>query len=329
MQMGRDDADSLPWWGIVWRGMAMGAADVVPGVSGGTMALVLGIYARFILALRNIDVDLLKSALAFVTGGFAAVPREALLAKLKEKDTFFLMILGGGIVTSIASFAKVIPWLMDQYPAHMNGLFFGMILASVLVPLRLMGERGLKQVAAFVLSTVSAYVFTSLPVFEMSHSLPFLFLSGTVAICAMLLPGVSGSFLLLVLGQYKYILSALRDLNIPVVVVFSAGCGVGLLGFSRFLSWLFRTYPATTMASLAGLMVGSLQKIWPYKLTAEAMVVDGKVLSAGRNVLPFDPSYSGDALLPGLLLLAGAALAYGLERLGHTKEKPAPSVSAG
>ncbi len=329
MQMGRDDAASLPWWGIVWRGMAMGAADVVPGVSGGTMALVLGIYARFILALRNIDIELLESALAVVTSGFGVEARRSLLAKLKEKDTFFLMILGCGIVLSIASFAKVIPWLMEQYPAHMNGLFFGMILASVLVPLRLMSERGPKQLASFVIATAGAYWFTSLPVFEMSHALPFLFLSGTVAICAMLLPGVSGSFLLLVLGQYKYILSSLRDLNIPVVLVFCAGCGVGLLGFSRFLSWLFRTYPATTMAALAGLMVGSLQKIWPYKLTTEALVVDGKVLSAGRNVLPFDPAYTADALMPALLLLGGAALAYGLERLGHTKDKPAASVSAG
>lgn len=329
MQMGRDDAASLPWWGIVWRGMAMGAADVVPGVSGGTMALVLGIYARFILALRNIDIDLLKTALTLVTSGFGAEGRAALISKLKEKDTFFLMILGSGIVASIASFAKLIPWLMDQYPAHMNGLFFGMIMASVLVPLRLMTERGPKQAVSFVLSTAFAYWFTSLPVFQISSGLPFLFLSGAVAICAMLLPGVSGSFLLLVLGQYKYILSSLRDLNIPVIIVFCAGCGVGLLGFSRFLSWLFRTYPATTMASLAGLMVGSLQKIWPYKLSAEAMIVDGKVLSAGRNVLPFDPAYVGDPVMPAVLLVVGAALAYGIERLGHAKENAAPSPSAG
>lgn len=327
MEMGRDDAASLPWWGIVWRGMAMGAADVVPGVSGGTMALVLGIYARFILALRSVDLELLKAALIALRQGLGAEARATLLAKLKEKDTFFLFILGGGILVSIASFAKIIPWLMDNYPAHMNGLFFGMILASVLVPIRLMKERGPRQVVAFVLGTVFAYWFTSLPVLQISSSLPFIFFSGAIAICAMLLPGVSGSFLLLVLGQYKYILSSLRDLNLPVIIVFSAGCGLGLLGFSRFLSWLFRTYPATTMATLAGLMVGSLQKIWPYKLTAEALVVDGKVLSAGRNVLPFDPGYSGEALMPALLLLGGAALAYGLERLGHGKETAAPSPS--
>lgn len=327
MEMGREDAASLPWWGIVWRGMAMGAADVVPGVSGGTMALVLGIYARFILALRNLDVELLKAALAALGQGLGAEARAGLLAKLREKDSFFLVILGSGILVSIASFAKLIPWLMDHYPAHMNGLFFGMILASVLVPLRLMKTRGAKQLVAFVLGTAFAYWFTSLPVFQISSSLPFIFLSGAVAICAMLLPGVSGSFLLLVLGQYKFILSSLRDLNLPVIIVFSAGCGVGLLGFSRFLSWLFRTYPASTMATLAGLMVGSLQKIWPYKLTAEALMVDGKVLSAGRNVLPFDPAYTGEALVPGLLLLLGAAIAYGLERLGHGKEAAAPAPS--
>lgn len=327
MQMGRDDAASLPWWGIAWRGMAMGAADVVPGVSGGTMALVLGIYARFILALRSLDLELLGAAFSALRQGLSAEARASLLAKLKEKDVFFLVILGSGILLSIASFAKLIPWLMDTYPAHMNGLFFGMILASVLVPIRLMKDRGTKQLVAFVLGTAFAFWFTSLPVFEISSSLPFIFLSGAVAICAMLLPGVSGSFLLLVLGQYKYILSSLRDLNLPVIVVFAGGCGLGLLGFSRFLSWLFRTYPSTTMAALAGLMVGSLQKIWPYKLTAEALVVEGKVLSAGRNVLPFDPAYTGDALIPALLLLGGAALAYGLERLGHTKESSAPSPS--
>ncbi len=201
----------MPWWAISLRGMAMGAADVVPGVSGGTMALILGVYTRFIDALRSLNGALLKEVLVFLKAGLGAEARPRFWAAVRGADTFFLAFLGAGVVTAIASFSKVIPWLIDHYPAHMNGLFFGMIAASTMVPFRMMERRGAVQLVAFVLATAFAFWFSGLPVLNVEASLPFLFVCGAIAICAMMLPGVSGSFLLLVLGQYTYVLTALKN----------------------------------------------------------------------------------------------------------------------
>jgi len=302
----------MPWWAISARGLGMGAADVVPGVSGGTMALILGIYDRFITALSNLNLELLKASF----GVFNKNKRPRLYAAIRESDLMFLVFLGLGIVTAIASFAKVIPWLLDNYPAHMNGFFFGMILASTIVPFRMMTKRGVTQFICFALSTGFAFWFSNLPMLAVDASLPFLFICGAIAICAMMLPGVSGSFLLLILGQYKYVLSGLRDLNLPVILVFSGGCGFGLLAFSRVLSWLLKRFHSSTLAALCGLMLGSLQKLWPFKDVSTKVVVGKKIVSAGANVFPWSDAHASPVVFPIALLVFGMILVLALEKIG-------------
>jgi len=301
-----------PWWGITLRGMGMGAADVVPGISGGTMALILGIYTRFIGALSKLNLDLVKA----IPGLFSQKRRPQLFRAIQQADLMFLVFLGIGIVTAIASFAKVIPWLIDTYPAHMNGFFFGMILASTLVPFRMMDKRGPTQFFWFLISTAFAFWFSGLPLLSVDASLPFLFVCGAIAICAMMLPGVSGSFLLLILGQYKYVLGGLRDINIPIIAVFGGGCAFGLLAFSRVLSWLLKRFRPSTLAALCGLMIGSVQKLWPFKDVSTKVVVGKKIISSGTNVLPWSEAHASPVLLPLGLLFLGIILVFALEKIG-------------
>jgi putative membrane protein len=293
----------------------MGAADVVPGISGGTMALILGIYTRFIAALSKLNLNLLKALPKL----FSAEKRPQFYQAVRKADLMFLVCLGVGIVTAIASFAKLIPWLIDTYPAHMNGFFFGMILASTVVPFRMMNKRGPIQLFWFIASAGFAFWFSGLPLLSVDANLPLLFVCGAIAICAMMLPGVSGSFLLLILGQYKYVLGALRDLNIPVILVFGGGCGFGLLAFSRVLSWLLDRFRASTLAALCGLMIGSLQKLWPFKDVSTMVVVGKKVVSSGTNVLPWSEAHNSPMLQPLGLMVFGMILVIILEKIGGGK----------
>ncbi len=304
---------SMPWWAISLRGVAMGAADVVPGVSGGTIALVVGIYPRFIQALTNLDVGLLRRMLAGLADGVPGLWRAA-----KEADVPFLVALGAGILVALLSLAKLIPDLIETYPATMNGLFFGMIAASIAVPYRMLSRRGLPEGISFVAATAFAFWIAGLGLFEVQSGLPFLFVCGAIAISAMLLPGVSGSFLLLILGQYTRVLDAIHERDIVVIIVFGAGCAVGLLGFSRLLRYLLTRFRNITLAALCGLMVGSLRKIWPFKVALdEPLVVAGKTVSTGTNAWPFDPAYAGPIVGPVLAMLVGFAVVALLERLSE------------
>lgn len=281
------------------------------------MALILGIYPRFIAALTNIDLNLLKSALGFLKSGGKGQGKDDFIAALKKSDITFLIALGIGIVAAFASLARVIPSLLKSYPAHMNGFFFGMILASVIIPFRMMNRRGPIEAIAFVAATIFAFWITGLAVLQVQASTPFLFVCGAIAISAMLLPGISGSFLLLIMGQYEYLLTSIRDRKILVLAVFAAGMGTGLLVFSRFLRWLLGKYPAPTLAALCGLMIGSLRKIWPYKVALEnPVIIAGKTLAAARNVLPNDPAYQGSVVAPLVLFVVGFVLVNALNWLG-------------
>lgn len=291
----------------------MGAADVVPGVSGGTMALVLGIYPRFIAALSALSLGLLRRLLAASRRGVGELWAEA-----KAADLPFLAFLGAGIVAAIVTLAKIIPDLIERYPATMNGLFFGMIVASTAVPFRMLTKRGLAEVATFTAATLFAFWVVGLGLFPVDAGLPFLFLSGAIAISAMLLPGISGSFLLLILGQYTRVLEAIHTRDLAVIAVFGAGCALGLLAFSRVLQWLLTHRRNVTLAALGGLMVGSLRKIWPFEVPLEAPVMVGeKVVRSAEKVWPFDPSYAGPVAAPLVALVVGLALVAGLERLGR------------
>ena len=244
------------------KGMAMGAADVVPGVSGGTIAFITGIYEEFIHSLKSINISAL---IALKEGG---------ISKLwKHVNGNFLVALFLGIGISIVSLAKVITYLLDTYPVIVWSFFFGLILASVFFVGKSIKKWGTSTVIAFAVGTIIAYLITTLPPSSGNEELWFVFVSGLIAICAMILPGISGSFILVLLGSYQFILGSLKEFELMIILVFAAGCVTGLISFSKLLNWLFTKFHDITIAVLSGFLLGSLNKIWPWKNTLEFVQV--------------------------------------------------------
>jgi len=238
------------------KGIGMGAADVVPGVSGGTMAFIFGIYEELIRALHSFDLTFFKHLLLFRW-------REA----FSRVSWRFLLALGAGILTAVITLAHTLEWLLDNEPVLLWSFFFGLVLASAIVISRHLKKRNAAAAVSWIVGTVGAYVIVGLVPAEMSHAPWIIFLSGVVAICAMILPGISGSFILVLLGQYQYILSAVNQRDFLTLACFTAGCAVGILSFVRVVGWLFKRYYNATIALLTGFLVGSLRKIWPWKET--------------------------------------------------------------
>ncbi len=238
------------------KGMGMGVADVIPGVSGGTIAFITDIYEELIDSLKSINIDTLKLLLNRKFSAF-----------WKAINGNFLLAVFGGVILSLVSLARLIHFFLNEYPIQIWSFFFGLILISSIwifnkikkwsVPV------GIIAVAGFVL----AYLLTSSSPATTPENPIFVFFSGAIAICAMILPGISGSFILLILGKYEYILGALKDLNFFVIITFAAGCVIGLLSFVRIVSWFLHKYHDLTISILAGFMLGSLYKIWPWKET--------------------------------------------------------------
>jgi putative membrane protein len=245
--------------GIFFRGMAMGAADVVPGVSGGTLALITGIYEELINTLGGITPRLLT---VWRQQGFVAVWQQANLT--------FLFTLLAGIFTSIAVLARLITWLLDTHPVPVWAFFSGLILASIFLVLKPLQQRGPVQIGVFLLGTGVAVAIGLAPALSAAGSgaLVFFF-SGMLAICAMILPGISGSFILLLLGMYQPVLEAVKQAEFGLLLAFLSGCAVGLLSFVHVLKWTLHRFHDTVMALLAGFMAGSLLKLWPWRLSGE------------------------------------------------------------
>ncbi len=282
------------------KGMAMGAADVIPGVSGGTIAFISGIYERLISALSAIDPSLIS---LLRKEGFAAV--------WKKVDGFFLLVLLSGIATSILSLAKGVTYLLDHHPIPIWSFFFGLIIASVLVVQRQIKVNQWMNLVPFAIGIAFAWWITMLAPSQSTNSLWFIFFSGAIAICAMILPGISGSFILVIMGKYQYILESLHELRYEVIFVFIAGCIIGLLSFVRLVKWLFAKYHDISIALLGGFMIGSLNKVWPWKITMESLQIDEKLIpSVQRNVSPF--AYESITGLPSDLFLSLASAGIGL-----------------
>jgi putative membrane protein len=238
------------------KGMSMGGADVVPGVSGGTIAFITGIYTELLDSIKSID----KNALQLLfKGNFKAF--------WEHINGRFLLTLLSGIFISILSLAKLIHYLLNHHPIQLWSFFFGLIIISAVVVSREIKKWKASVVIAAVLGILIAWFITGATPSATPNNYLFVFLSGAVAICAMILPGISGSFILLILGKYEFIIESVKDLNLPVIFVFGLGCMIGLLSFSRFISWLLHHYHDITVAMLAGFMIGSLNKIWPWKET--------------------------------------------------------------
>ena len=238
---------------VVIKGACMGAADVVPGVSGGTIALLMGIYQRLIDAIHSV-----LPALPLLLKG-------RLRLFWRSIDGTFLALLFGGILLSVLSIAKLMTWLLETHPVQVWSLFFGLILASSFFVLKGVGKLLIQHLLAMVAGIAAAAAISLLSPAETPDAWWFIFLSGAIAICAMILPGISGSFILLLLGKYEFIMQAVTTMNVPVLMLFAAGAVVGLLSFSQLLSWLLKQYYATTLSLLSGFMLGSLVKVWPWK----------------------------------------------------------------
>lgn len=230
----------------------MGSADIVPGVSGGTIALITGIYGHLIEAISNIKLGFLKPLFKGDLKGFWN-------QLLDEIDFKFFIPLILGIGVAFLTLAKVVTYCMDYHTALTFSFFLGLILASAVILFRKIEKINIKHVIFAIIGLILTYVFVSLNPISGNHSLIVLFISGMIAICAMILPGISGSFLLLLLGQYEYMLTALHELHIGEIIVFVIGAVIGILGFSKILNYLLKHYEEVTMAFLIGVMLGSLK----------------------------------------------------------------------
>lgn len=246
---------------LVARGFAMGAADVVPGVSGGTVALVLGIYERLVSNIHE-GASSLGRLLRGDVGGF--------VERLKRVEWLFLIPLLAGIGAAILSLAHVIEVALEDHPVPMGAMFFGLVAASAVVAWRLLARAGGEQIGIAVVAAIVTFFVLGVTSSERTDaSLLFVFAAGALAICAMILPGVSGSFLLLTLGMYEYVIGAVNDRDLAVMAVFALGCVLGLSLFSSALNWALEHHRDRVLAGLTGLMIGSLRVLWPWPVGTE------------------------------------------------------------
>ncbi len=290
---------------LMGKGFAMGSADIIPGVSGGTMALILGIYERLLQAIRSFDTAWVRDLLS-----------GRIKAALGRNDLGFLIPLGLGIVGALLFFTRVVPLprLIETHPELIYGLFFGLILASVWVLLREAPSFGFREAGWVLLGALAGFVVVNLVPVETPTALWFIFFCGFVAISAMLLPGISGSFILLILGKYAYIVDALGRFDVVIIGVFMAGMVCGVLAFSRAITWLLARFHDTTMMTIIGILLGSLWVIWPFQERSYVLVRGEEKLVGSSPVWP--DTLNTEALAALGLLVLGFLIVIGLHRLG-------------
>lgn len=280
----------------------MGCADLIPGVSGGTIALITGIYEELINSIRSLDGEALKLA-----------------SKLRIEElwnhvngTFLLHVLGG-ILISIFSLSRLITYLLENEPIALWSFFFGLILVSAFYVLP--AKRDLMAIIFLILGAVSAFLITSLGSSSTPDQLWFVFVAGAIAICAMILPGISGSFILILLAKYEYVLSAVRAFDLKIIITFGLGCVVGLLSFSKLIHWLLQHHKSKTMAALAGFMLGSLNKIWPWKEASDVSYTN--LTPTQFTEITGEPN---QLLIAIVFCIAGGAIVILMERFGQRAE---------
>lgn len=297
---------------LALKGCAMGMADVVPGVSGGTIAFISGIYEELLDSIRRIDLTALK---LLFKGRIGMLWRHV--------NGAFLAPVLLGIALAVFSLAHLMTYLLTHHPIAIWSFFFGLIIASALLVARQIGRWGGQTILSFVVGTAVAWWITVASPTQTPDAWWFVMLSGAIAICAMILPGISGAFILLLLGKYQFLMQAIGDLNIPVIVIFGIGAAAGIISFSHLLSWLLKRWHDVTVAALMGFMVGSLNKVWPWKEVVETYVDSrGKVQPlVESNIAPgtFEALYDKPALLAEAILLcvAGFMTIYGIEQLAR------------
>ena len=251
------------------KGVAMGAADIVPGVSGGTIALITGIYEELISSIKNINFKLFKILL-----------NKGIKEFWNELNGNFLFVLLVGISSSVILLAQVIVYLLDSHEFKLWGFFFGLIIASALLILKDIQSHDRNSMLLILLGILIAATISLSSTTSFPNSDVFIFLTGSIAITAMILPGISGSFILLLLSKYEFIINAIKDFDLRVILVFGLGCIFGLLVFSRFLHFLFQNYKDNLLGVLSGFLIGSLIKIWPFREIVETRINSDKIEEA-------------------------------------------------
>ena len=282
------------------KGFVMGAANIVPGVSGGTIALITGIFGRLVASLDSMaSLSTWKMLLPGAGGRFP----DRCKAFFKAIDGRFLLGVGAGMLVSIVSLAKLMQYVLDVWPVQTWAFFFGMILASAFFMLffEVKGWKFSYILALVAGAALGLLVFTLSPA-STTDDLWFIFVCGAIAVCTMILPGVSGSFVLLLLGKYEYIMEAVSTFNLPVLAVFSVGCVLGLAAFSKMLHWLLERFEQPTMLVLVGFILGSLIKVWPWSEAAlSAAAASAGFPSEGDITVSVT---AGSMLVPGLVWIA-------------------------
>ncbi|WP_111309519.1 DUF368 domain-containing protein [Confluentibacter sediminis] len=295
---------------ITLKGLAMGAADAVPGVSGGTIAFISGIYEELIATISNIKPSLFKILF-----------KEGITAFWKEANGNFVLALLSGIVISYVSFMQLAKYLLENQPVLIWSFFFGLIIASIYFVAKQITKWNIPVIISLIIGASMAFYISILPVMATNESLMFLFFAGAIAICAMILPGISGSFILIILGAYKTLSDAIHDIDIKKILIFVAGALVGLLSFSHILKWLFKNYHNITLALLTGFIFGSLNKVWPWKETlswyTNSKGIEEPLIQ--KSVSPFNFNGDNQLLFAVLLIIIGFLTIYILEKIGSKK----------
>lgn len=286
------------------KGFCMGASDVIPGVSGGTMAFILGIYEELIHAIRSFDATSARLLARFRFRG--------VLDRVAWK---FLLAVFIGIFTAILSLARFLEWLLLHHPVLIWSFFLGLIVASAFTVSRRVDRWRADTWISLCAGVVGTYLLVGVVPLSTTNAPWFVFLSGAVAVCAMILPGISGSFILVLLGKYQYVLQAVNQRDIVVLALVAAGACVGIIAFSRILGWLLSRYHNLMVAFLTGLMVGSLRKVWPWKESVDQTIsATGRVLYQGNA---FPQSWTNEVTAALSLMIAGVVVVILLDYAGR------------
>jgi len=296
---------------ISLKGMAMGAADIVPGVSGGTIALISGIYEELLTSISNVKFSL-----------FSVLKKDGIKQVWNQVNGNFLLALALGIGISILSFAKGLSWLLANEPVLLWSFFFGLVLASVFFIGKQIGKWNFLTVLMFVSGSILAYWITTLePMISGSTSSVYFFIAGSLAICAMILPGISGAFILVLLGAYKPVLEAVHSRDTKIILIVVAGAIVGLLSFSKVLKWLFSNYKDFIMAVLTGFVFGSLNKIWPWKKVLNSKMIEEKlIILKEQSISPFQFEGENQLTMAIVISIVGFVSILILERIAIKNE---------
>ncbi|MCO5186375.1 MAG: DUF368 domain-containing protein [Anaerolineae bacterium] len=305
-KQGVSDRSRTDYAKLGFGGFLMGICEIIPGVSGGTMAFILGFYEEFISSLKVLgDRDFIRATF-----------------RLRIKEMFsilnwkFLLVLGVGMLIAIFTLAGVLGYLLDNYATYVWSFFFGLVLASVFIVSRRIEKWRPSLIVAFIIAAIVSFLLVGLVPAQTPDTWWFYILAGAIAICAMILPGVSGSFLLVILGKYESVLNAVRTLDFGIVFLVGIGAVLGLVTFAQVVNWLFKHYHNVTIAVLTGLILGSLRRIWPWK---EISGVHHEFIANYVPDLTINGSINSEVLIAVVLALTGVAVIIILERFAAAK----------